>query len=137
VRRGAAIGAALLLAACAAGKPVPQTGQVPPSSPEHEQIAELDRLIAADVAAQGGAAPSPQAVADAHTMSILDAAGVCVRPLGDTCGDVCTLSDSICANAGKICDLAARLPGDAWAEERCDAGKAACLEAAQRCCACD
>ena len=43
---------------------------------------------------------------------------------------------TICDNAGRICDLADDLPGDTWAAERCDAGKAACARASERCCGC-
>lgn len=109
---------------------------VPAPGGEHDAIVALDARIAADVAAQGGAEPTPEAIEAASTMSIADAAGVCVRPLGDVCGDSCQLSDSICSAASEICKLAAQLPGDAWASGRCDAGKASCADSARRCCEC-
>ncbi|MEZ4400946.1 MAG: hypothetical protein R3B06_13050 [Kofleriaceae bacterium] len=66
-----------------------------------------------------------------------DAVGAtCVRATSTTCTDVCTLADAICGNADRICELAATLPGDAWAEQRCDAGKATCQAAGERCCSC-
>lgn len=117
-------------------KPHGQSPAPAPGSP-HDAIIALDEQIAADVAAQGGTEPTPEAIEAASAMSISDAAGVCVRPLGDVCGDSCRLSDSICSAAGEICKLAAQLPGDAWAEGRCDAGKASCADAARRCCACE
>ncbi|MBK9031372.1 MAG: hypothetical protein IPL61_08545 [Myxococcales bacterium] len=134
------LAAAALTALIACGaRPQRADTSAPPLAPVgaiHDQIVALDQQIAVDRDAQGGTAPDATAIEAAHTMSVLDAVGVCARPLDDTCGDVCTLSDSICGNASKICDLAGQLPGDDWAAERCDAGKATCVTASQRCCAC-
>jgi hypothetical protein len=53
------------------------------------------------------------------------------------CDDVCGLADAICDNATNICDLAAGMPGDVWAEDKCNSAKASCREAKERCCSCD
>lgn len=58
------------------------------------------------------------------------------QPVPGGCTDVCTLGDSICDDASKICELAEQLPGDAWAAEKCANGKRACGDARQRCCEC-
>lgn len=102
----------------------------------HDQIQQLDDAIAADLATLGVPAPMPGDGGDAvlpmgHVVDACEA-----PPPAGTCGDVCTLADSICDNAGRICDLADDLPGDTWAAERCDAGKAACARASERCCGC-
>lgn len=53
------------------------------------------------------------------------------------CDDVCGLADAICDNASSICELAAGMPGDVWAEDKCNSAKASCREAKERCCSCD
>jgi hypothetical protein len=55
----------------------------------------------------------------------------------ETCKDVCTLKDSICKNAGRICELASQLGGtDDNANDKCNQGNASCTAATQRCCGC-
>ena len=102
----------------------------------HARITELDLRIEADRAALGTEPPDASATAAMAGISADDAALTCVRSTRDTCVDVCTLGDSICDNATSICELAAQLPGDAWAEERCNAGKASCKLASEKCCRC-
>lgn len=53
------------------------------------------------------------------------------------CDDVCSLADAICDNATNICELASGMPGDTWAEDKCNSAKASCREAKERCCSCD
>ena len=57
-------------------------------------------------------------------------------PVKETCHSTCELATRICSDAGNICKLAAQLPGDAWASERCDAGERSCEAARARCCDC-
>lgn len=57
-------------------------------------------------------------------------------PTGEQCGDVCTLTDAICDDAKKICDLADQLGGDAWATQKCESGKLSCEKSTERCCEC-
>lgn len=61
----------------------------------------------------------------------------CTPGTSDTCKDACTLSDSICENAGRICELAGQLGGaDAYANEKCAKGNTSCEQARGRCCGC-
>ena len=88
-------------------------------------------------------------LADRLGLEISTPVGLDPRPMADirrvctpatapsqTCGDVCRLADRICDNAESICELAGKLPGDAWAAGKCDTGKAACEKARTRCCGC-
>ncbi len=50
-----------------------------------------------------------------------------------SCQDTCTLQASICENATSICSLAQQLDNDAWANEKCDSGKASCTLATEKC----
>jgi hypothetical protein len=52
------------------------------------------------------------------------------------CQDTCELRSAICEAAESICGLAADLPGDLWAQEKCQNGRASCAEAEELCCAC-
>jgi hypothetical protein len=54
----------------------------------------------------------------------------------DTCTQSCTLSDSICVNANKICRIAEQLQGDKWATDKCTSGKTTCEAAHMSCCHC-
>ncbi len=99
---------------------------------------EISRLVD-DIKAHGGSfADSPTASSQATPMAeapkSTDAA--CHPAPTDTCSDSCKLSDSICDDAKKICDLAATLPGDTWAAGKCDSGKTSCSDAHDKCCAC-
>ncbi|HEX7837935.1 MAG TPA: hypothetical protein VF469_10760, partial [Kofleriaceae bacterium] len=52
------------------------------------------------------------------------------------CKDACTLSDSICNNQQRICDLAKQLAGDDWAAGKCTSARASCQAAHASCCSC-
>jgi hypothetical protein len=58
-------------------------------------------------------------------------------PPQQRCVEVCKLSDAICRSKDDICRLAADLPGDTWAQGRCESARASCSDAAQRCTSCD
>lgn len=94
---------------------------------EHDNQANLDRL-GLEISTPVGLDPRPMA----------DIRRVCTPATApsQTCGDVCRLADRICDNAESICELAGKLPGDAWAAGKCDTGKAACEKARTRCCGC-
>jgi hypothetical protein len=77
----------------------------------------------------GRCSPAPEMMT-AHT----DPA--CHPGSSDTCSSSCTLADSICDNATKICTLADQLPGDTWAADHCSSANTSCAEAHKRCCAC-
>jgi hypothetical protein len=61
----------------------------------------------------------------------------CKPAVSDTCKDSCTLSDSICGNAEKICTLAKQLgAADSYANEKCAKGTDTCKKSQERCCSC-
>jgi hypothetical protein len=148
---------AIVIAACAAA-PKKSTATAPQSAAgdpggvvggggSFDQITELDALITADMAKLGEARPEPAPGACVsncrpHQMSSTIAATAATPPeckpaATPTCTDSCKLKDSICTNAGKICQLAADLGGnDAYANGKCNTGSASCEAAKKRCCSC-
>jgi hypothetical protein len=119
--------------------PPPVMPQMERGSSPKAQIEELSNQIDADRTKMGLA--EPQVVTPtAHVMTIgqmptsHDAA--CHPAASQTCTDSCKLSDSICDNAGKICNLADQLQGDGWAADKCSRAKATCEAAHAKCCDC-
>jgi len=108
----------------------------------HGEIEALDARIAAERDRMGLPAPQVAAVVPGTEpptmMAVPSVAGdaACHPAPSTTCQDSCTLADSICANAGRICELASELPGDDWAAQKCVSGKATCDAAHARCCGC-
>lgn len=140
---------ALAIAACAMRSAAvqPQPPSPPPSqatagavmpADSHGEIAQL----AAQIDAQRGqlglppAAPACLPSCQVMPMAVAPSAATCQPAPSDTCRDTCTLSDSICVDAKKICDLAGALPGDTWAAGKCASAKQTCDDAHARCCAC-
>ncbi len=110
------------------------------SSPQHDEIARLSQQIAEQRSTLGLAAPPPHLMTPETPMTPMTPmtggnAG-CVRSAASTCAQSCTLSDTICENAKKICDIAKQLPGDTWAQDKCSEGAATCDQARAACCAC-
>ena len=60
----------------------------------------------------------------------------CHPAQSETCSTSCTLSDSICDNAKRICELAQSMAGDAWAAGKCKRANATCTVAHDKCCGC-
>ncbi len=133
--------ACIALAACgaakkeAAGAPPPQ--MVVPSVPEnpHAEIERLDQDIATamhkdqltvlDVSAQAmESIPKPLTGPQ------------CKPARSDACDTSCDLSNSICKNADRICDLANGMAGDDWAATKCKSARQSCADANQKCCTC-
>ena len=54
----------------------------------------------------------------------------------ERCTSSCKLSDQICGNAKKICEIAQSLPSDTWASERCTRANKTCDAAHAKCCGC-
>ena len=54
----------------------------------------------------------------------------------ETCKTSCTLSDSICDNAQKICKIAEEMAGDGWAMGRCAKANKTCESSRAKCCGC-
>ena len=123
---------------------MPEAGAAPLD--RHAELDALDRAIAADLEKLGLPPPAPPACAAVGCASVTPtpmgvtpaaADPTCQAGTSDTCKDACTLSDAICANAGRICDLATQLGGDdARANETCERGKASCTVSRTRCCGC-
>jgi hypothetical protein len=116
------------------------TGERPiePGSP-HAEIAQLaqqieDGRVRLALPAPAATGCEPSCVQPMSVEPLSDAQ--CHRGQSDTCSQTCTLSDSICGNAHKICELASQLPGDAWADKKCTEGKSTCEAAHAKCCAC-
>jgi len=147
LRAAVALVAVVLAVSCAA-----QHATAPAAAPQaqggaladpHQEIEQLAAQIDAERAKLGLAAPAAEAVPMtphepmASQVAPLSTADATCRPApSDTCRDTCELSDSICGNAKKICNLADQLAGDAWAEGKCREAKGLCDEAHGRCCGC-
>jgi hypothetical protein len=153
----------IAIAACAARAPsksaAPAPQAVAPPEAAREPIAagptsdpssELDRLdgqITAEMERLGIARPEPPpnaciAECEPQQMSTAVAAAAakdptCKQSPSQQCTEACTLADSICKNATRICDLASQLGGtDAYANDKCNRGTASCEAATKRCCSC-
>jgi hypothetical protein len=124
---------------------LPAPGEHPRSvvaSSPHDEIAEL----AADIDRQRVELnlPEPtacescvQPMSEGHTPTAPPTRNPsCPSVPSDRCTSVCTVSDSICGNATKICNLAAQLPGDAWATGKCSTASETCRASQERCCTC-
>lgn len=116
----------LALAACGGGAAKKTTELPPPSRDSRAEIDRLDAAIAADLAKLESSTPAPAAMVE----------GVCSPATTPVCTEACTLKDSICANATKICEIAGKLGTDAYANDKCTRGTASCDAAKQRCCNC-
>jgi len=107
----------------------------------HQEIDRLDKEIATQLEQMKLAPPAVAPMADPQAMSVDTAtaaanAKTCTHGQSEICRSACELSDSICTNAGKICNLAAQLANDSWANQKCANGKASCDAASGRCCSC-
>ncbi len=125
--------ASVAIVACASNQraqQVPAAQAMPGASPQRDEIARLSQEIESQRSTLGLGATS------ARPMNAGSDTAGCTRSTASTCTQSCTLSDSICDNAKKICELAKQLPGDAWAEQKCSDGSATCDQARARCCAC-
>lgn len=148
-----------IVIACAARQAAPM--QVPPPStnsggappqmaprPSDPRADDIDRLFAqidqsrrdAKLPEQHGEVQSGNAHAMSTTAGSAPVAppATCDQPKGqsDTCKQSCTLKDSICENAKKICDIAGEMDGDRWAAQKCADGNATCDAARKQCCEC-
>jgi len=115
------------------------------ADPNRARIEELDAKIGADLAKLNLERPPTPAPTCANPPCPDRMSATPVKPTSDptckpgpseACKDSCTLADSICDSAGRICEIAAELKNDAWAIEKCGSGKASCDVAGERCCGC-
>jgi hypothetical protein len=121
-------------------------GAMAPQSPGHDEIARLDSQIDAELTQRSLPRAGPPSCSGA---SCLTAAGAipmgslkrvegpsCKAPVNDTCKDSCTMADSICKNAERICTISKQLDNDAWANEKCVKGSESCTQSNKLCCSC-
>jgi len=143
-RRRILLAVLVVFAACSAQQRAPATAVQPmaPGGDPRAQIDELSKQIDAERAKlalpeAGVASCAPQCAATAMAVPMsVQSDAQCHPGQSDTCRQTCTLSDSICDNSQKICQLAQSLPGDTWAAGKCDAGRATCESAHAKCCSC-
>jgi len=140
-----------LVIACAPGgrprnatAPAPTSAEAAPGMPQdpHSQIERLDQEITEARTKLGLPEVAPVASCtgpNCPSVAIPMAATsdpTCHPATNDTCTNTCTLSDSICGNATKICDLAKQMQGDTWAADHCTSATTSCQTAHVRCCGC-
>ncbi|MBX3161693.1 MAG: hypothetical protein KF773_37375 [Deltaproteobacteria bacterium] len=134
-------------AARPSSRPAGPMPSVAGASDARAQIEELDQQITAKLGEMNLSRPAPAAIAPtmagSDTVTALGAKNVtsaedaaCRPAQNDTCGRSCTLADSICTNASRICKLAEQLPDDPWAHEKCAGNTASCHAAHDSCCSC-
>jgi hypothetical protein len=104
------------------------------------QIEDLEKLIDADRLSLQLDEPAPASLTGAPTqpMSVKPSSQdpTCKPAPTDTCKSSCTLSDSICGNADKICKLAQDMAGDTWALNKCAKANKTCEQSRTKCCGC-
>jgi hypothetical protein len=142
----------LFVAACGGAKPAamqaptaaPESAQtggaevMPPSA--HDQIEALDAEITASRSKLALDEPTEQAIMGAP----MEPRGAmpstqdtkCHPAQTETCKTSCTLSDSICSNANKICEIAKTLGSDNWALNKCAKANTTCEASKGKCCGC-
>jgi len=110
-----------------------------PASP-HDEIEKLEAEITASRTQLKLDEPTEQAIQAAPTQPLGAMPSTqdpkCHPAQNDTCKTSCTLSDSICSNANKICNLANSMPGDNWAMNKCAKANTTCESSKTRCCGC-
>jgi hypothetical protein len=109
-----------------------------PASP-HDQIEQLEADIAAKRIELKVDEPTEQASQSASMQPLGALPSTqdpkCHPAQNDTCKGSCTLSDSICSNADKICRLAVEMNDD-WARGRCAKANKTCELSKTKCCGC-
>jgi hypothetical protein len=156
VKRSSAALCCLILAACAAGSAkksmappaaeshtsgaadAPGTSPLPGSP--HDEINQLDQKITIARTELELAEPLEADYASAQTTPMGTTPALqdpkCKPAKTDTCTTSCTLSDSICDNANRICELAKSMPGDNWALNKCAKANTTCEQSRTKCCGC-
>lgn len=108
-------------------------------TPQRTELDELDRKITEELG-QLGLSPAPvgpeSLPVPAADILVPTADPTCKPSPSDTCKAQCTLGESICTNAKRICEIAAELGNDSYANGKCTSGKASCDAARGRCCGC-
>jgi hypothetical protein len=107
---------------------------------KQDQIKQLEEAIDVDRLKLALAEPSESdyATSPAEPMGTKPLAQddpKCRPAKNETCSTSCTLSDSICTNADKICKLAIEINDD-WARGRCAKANKTCEGSRTKCCGC-
>ena len=153
VRAALVAACCIAIASCAAGgkatrapsaeAPAATSGGAAPEvlpASAHDQIGKLYTELGTDRDNLRLAEPSDMDVQGqtVEPMGAMTAAGdaKCHPAKSDTCTTSCTLSDSICGNADKICKLAQSIPGDGWAQNKCAKANKTCDTSHAKCCSC-
>ena len=107
-------------------------------SPQREEIERLNREIEDSIAklAIGPRVPGTDMNPASANVVTPSADPTCKAGTSETCKDICTLGESICKNAKRICEIATELGNDDWANGKCADGVASCDAARKRCCDC-
>lgn len=105
------------------------------------EIEELSANIDAQRSELGLAEPAPMSpgAEPATPMATipLSTDASCKPAKTERCEGSCKLSDSICTNASRICELAKDLvTDDGWAANKCARANKTCEAAHERCCSC-
>jgi hypothetical protein len=112
-----------------------------PGSTGHSEIEKLSAQIDTQRAELGLAepptAPMSSGTAPATPMSTipLSTDASCKPAKTERCDGSCKISDSICTNASRICELAGEL-ADGWSATKCARAKQTCDGAHDSCCSC-
>ena len=127
------------VAAGGAAPSAPHEVDPTPTAAGHSEIQTLADAIERERVEGSFAAPTPiqlqsPATPMAQAPSSTDA--TCKPAKTERCSSSCKLSDSICSNAKKICDLAKDMIGDDWAAKQCTKANATCETANTTCCNC-
>lgn len=144
----------MAIVACAAGKQSAvspaasrqDAGAMAPQSPQHDEIARLEAEIDAELTKRSLPAAAPPSCSGASCLTAASATPMgsqqrvegpsCKAPVNETCKDSCTMADSICKNAERICAISKQLDNDAWANEKCVKGSESCTQSNKLCCSC-
>ena len=107
-------------------------------SPQREEIERLNREIEESFTKLSIGRATPMSDMNPATANVTPPSGdpTCKAASSDTCKDICTLGESICKNAKRICEIATELGNDDWANGKCADGVASCDAARKRCCDC-
>jgi hypothetical protein len=113
-------------------------GEVLPQTPK-QQIEELEAKITADSSTLELPEPTEEQLLATPaqplgTKPVTDDPK-CKPANNDACKTSCTLTNSICSNADKICQLAIEM-NDSWARGKCIKANRSCEDSKVKCCGC-
>lgn len=122
----------------AGGAPSPMPGD------PHAEIEQLSTAIDQERERMSLPAPPPAPAEpmSAHTTAVAPTSPPhaedpsCHPGPSQTCSTSCDLSDSICKNKNRICEIAKGIPADSWAAGKCSTAQQTCDDSHKRCCEC-